>query len=613
MAWDRLQRWFVQPWVRGREREYLGRLEEAVNGIIDEGNLLENRVDTAEEELEDYPPLVNRVPPQLEDRYWTTVTGAGTAPFFLTDRIGIHTLLDSELLDAIVDFIVHAAGVEVIRVSHVANNTVLDVQSPAGHSQVLISALSTATSGVAFADEVSSRGSIVYAHAANTMAFFTAGVQALTIDNLGNIELNLNELLLQNSKSIQWRDSGGTIRNTLFMNVADDVILQNLVGTGRMRFRTGGANDRAVILGTGEFGIGTLAPTNLLEVVEDSNLGDANDDVDVEIRSVNRAALLKLISNSANEATIAFGNELSSPGAITYENVLDELRFFCNQTLIMALHGVDNRVRFTDAIVLKNSKALALTDSGGTEQNTFFLNINDDILFQNRVVGGDIRFRTEANQERLRIEGGDGHVKMQGTSIAFGLNAGTTAQRDAVPNPVRGMLWHNTTTLAYDGYFSSSATAGSGLWVPLSTFPDVFFGSHIGPTVTPTAAAGVAVQVVGVLTSGGFDIFYTLGGAGTNEWTYTGPNMGSFTTIRYKGSVEKTNGGVDETFAFEVTVNGAPLGIGHPVATRQGSPVIFEAEALVSLNTNDVVSLQATNLASTDSITVQTLTAGAGG
>lgn len=207
---------------------------------------------------------------------------------------------------------------------------------------------------------------------------------------------------------------------------------------------------------------------------------------------------------------------------------------------------------------------------------------------------------------------GDGHVKMQGVVSALKLHVGTTVQRNAVPNPVRGMLWHNTDTLAYDGYFSATDTPSSGAWLPLSVFPDFFFGTHIGPTVTPTAVAGVPVQVVGVLTPSPNLIFYTLGGAGTNEWTYTGPTMGSLTKISYKGSVEKTNGGVSETFIFEVTINGVGAGVALPVSTRQNEPVIFEAEHLVSLNNGDVVSLQATNLASTDSITVQALYCSAG-
>ncbi|MFQ5990799.1 MAG: hypothetical protein ACE5NA_00040 [Nitrospiraceae bacterium] len=204
---------------------------------------------------------------------------------------------------------------------------------------------------------------------------------------------------------------------------------------------------------------------------------------------------------------------------------------------------------------------------------------------------------------RLRVDV-DGHVLMRGTDSAFGLHQVTETQRNAIPNPVRGMAVFNTTDISIDAYFSDSPAPGSGTWIAVSELPAVFSGTRGAFTQTVISTTNVYVAVTGALTASGSEVLFTLGGAGTNEWTYTGPDRAGNLRIESQGSARKVGGGSPETMQFRWHLNGAPVGMGGRISARQNEPGAWAAIAFVTLSNGDVLQLRVRNTTGVSDVSV---------
>jgi len=179
------------------------------------------------------------------------------------------------------------------------------------------------------------------------------------------------------------------------------------IARGDLRFHTGASGsftERMRITSSGNVGIGTASPSELLHIHSGDSGGTANNAADEVLIEGSGDTGLTISSPSTNIGTLAFGDETTSlRGAIRYDHSDDSMLFRVSSNTRMAIDS-----------------------------------------------SGNVGIGTTSPAVKLDISGTD----------AVKLPSGTTGERPGTP--AAGMLRYNSTDGAFEGYTTSWGAIGGG-------------------------------------------------------------------------------------------------------------------------------------------------------
>ncbi len=291
------------------------------------------------------------------------------------------------------------------------NGVGLAVKNSSGYGIVTIASDTDKTGYLAFADGTSGderyRGTVEYTHSSDTMNFRTSGSARMTIDSEGEVSV-YNDFTIDNGSPEMYFKTGGSHYRWMVaaqenVDAALEITPSTTLGGGTY------STPVAVFKATGQVGIGTSSPQQLLSIQDTSD-----------------NAYLHCVAGTSNLGGVWVGDSDSDyVGGFLYDNGQNASYFYTNGSERMQITSggdvgigtssiTDSRVQIKGAGNATNTyvdglKVTSNNETVYTQYNWNGINNNTGLLF---AVGGT---------ERMQItSGGDVYIGTQTTSVSNG-------------------------------------------------------------------------------------------------------------------------------------------------------------------------------------------------